>query len=98
MYGTTSEGSIRIARYYGRPGRDTLTAYFVRDASGKPENCGQDVGPIEPHYKVGELLHGSPVPGKHARVLEVLTGDAAKALGCGVAYIIEEIEGSPRVQ
>jgi hypothetical protein len=90
--------STMTGRYYGRSGKDTLTGYFVRDASGELQKRGQEMGPIEPHYKVGDLLHKSQSDGTQARVLDVLTGESAKALGCGVAYIIEEIPGSPKVQ
>jgi hypothetical protein len=63
--------------------------YFV-DRAGQLIKSGQDNGPPDPTFEVGDVYPGGPRDGMHFDIKAVLTGDSAKNLGCGVAVIGKE--------
>jgi hypothetical protein len=69
----------RLARY----------GYFVK-TEGSLACSGQDWGPPDPVFEPGDTYPGGPRNGKHATVLEVITGEFAKKNGLGVMVILGE--------
>jgi hypothetical protein len=64
--------------------------YFVKTPRGRLVRTGQDWGPPDPVFEPGDTYPGGPRNGKHATVLEVVTGEPAKKNGVGVMVILEE--------
>ena len=86
-------------KYYGRKGKDVKWGYFLKVAEGKAVAAGTSVGPKEPGFKPGDVFPRPDSSGeKFARVLKVITGPAAQAMGFGVVIVLEEIKGPTTVQ
>ena len=60
--------------------------YFV-DVNGKLVSSGQDNGPPDPMFEIGDVYPGGPRDGKHLDITAVVTGEMARANGCGVMLI-----------
>lgn len=63
--------------------------YFVKKGDTF-EPAGSDFGPPDPTYEPGDVHPSGPKNGKIAIVRDVITGDAARQKGFGVAIVLEE--------
>jgi hypothetical protein len=63
--------------------------YFV-NLNGQLVFSGQDNGPPDPMFEVGDVYPGGPRNGKHFDITDVITGEMAKANGCGVMIVGKE--------
>lgn len=86
-----------VAEGYRFSGRDIVDreyklvkyGYFVK-ANRRLVRSGQDWGPPDPVFEPGDTYPGGPRNGKHATVLEVITGELAQKNGVGVMVILKE--------
>jgi len=63
--------------------------YFV-NVNGQLVFSGQDNGPPDPMFEVGDVYPGGPRDGKHLDIIGVITGEMARANGCGVMIVGKE--------
>lgn len=63
--------------------------YFVK-TNEQLVRAGQDWGPPDPVFEPGDTYPGGPRAGKHATVLEVITGELEQKNGVGVMVILKE--------
>ena len=61
--------------------RNVRYHYFV-NVNGQLVFSGQDNGPPDPMFEVGDVYPGGPRNGKHFDITDVITGEMAKANGC----------------
>jgi hypothetical protein len=66
--------------------RNVRYHYFV-NVSGQLVISGQDNGPPDPMVEVGDVYPGGPRNGKHFDITDVITGEVARANGCGVMIV-----------
>lgn len=66
--------------------RNVRYHYFV-NVNGQLVFSGQDNGPPDPMFEVGDVYPGGPRNGKHFDITDVITGEVARANGCGVMIV-----------
>lgn len=64
--------------------------YFIVDANGQLVPAGDDWGPSEPVYEVGDALMGGPRNGKEAIIERIISGEPAKKFGFGNMFLVRE--------
>ena len=64
--------------------------YFVVQNDGTLNPVGQDWGPPDSVYEIGDAMLGGPKNGKEAIIEKIVTGDFANKMGFGVVFIIKE--------
>jgi len=64
--------------------------YFVKADSGQLTPAGQDWGPLDTVYEVGDAMLGGPRNGKEAVIEEIIKGDFAKKMGFGIVFLLRE--------
>jgi hypothetical protein len=69
--------------------RDVRYYYFVH-VNGQLVFSGQDNGPPDPMFEVGDVYPGGPRDGKHFDITDVITGEVARANRCGVMIVGKE--------
>jgi hypothetical protein len=82
-----AEGLLFANRgFMDREYRNVRYHYFV-DVNGQLVPTGQDNGPPDPMFEIGDVYPGGPRDGKHFDITAVVTGEMARANGCGVMVI-----------
>ncbi len=69
--------------------RNVRYHYFV-NVNDQLVFSGQDNGPPDPMFEVGDVYRGGPRNGKHFDITNVITGEVARANGCGVMIVGKE--------
>jgi hypothetical protein len=78
------------ANLVDREQRLVRNGYFVIANDGQLIPSGQDWGPLNTVYEVGDALRGGPRNGKEAMVEQIITGDAAQRMGFGLVFVLRE--------
>jgi hypothetical protein len=82
-----AEGFLFANRgFIDREYRNVRYHYFV-DVNGQLVPTGQDNGPPDAMFEVGDVYPGGPRDGKHLDITAVVTGEMARANRCGVMVI-----------
>lgn len=69
--------------------RNVPYRYFV-SVNGQLVFSGQEHGPPDPMFEVGDVYPGGPRNGKHFDITDVITGEVARTNGCGVMIVGKE--------
>ncbi len=69
--------------------RNVSYRYFV-NLNGQFVFSGQDNGPPDPMFEVGDVYPGGVRNGKHFDITDVITGEVARVNGCGVMIVGKE--------
>ncbi len=69
--------------------RNVCYRYFV-NLNGQLVFSGQDNGPPDPMFEVGDVYPGGVRNGKHFDITDVITGEVARVNGCGVMIVGKE--------
>ena len=70
--------------------RNVRYHYYTEVGGGRLIQTGQDNGPPDPMFEVGDVYPGGIRDGKHFDIKAVVTGEMARAAGCGVMIIGQE--------
>jgi hypothetical protein len=63
--------------------------YFSISDGGQLVPCGQDWGPRDPVWEVGDVMPGQARnTGIESVIEQIVTGDEAKQLGCDIAFLL----------
>ena len=61
--------------------------HYFANVNGQLVLTGQDNGPPDPMFEVGDVYPGGIRNGKHFDITDVITGERARANGCGVMIV-----------
>jgi hypothetical protein len=66
-----------------------LIRYFVEGDSGQLIPCGDDWGPLDTVWEVGDIMPGREInPCTQAMVEQIVKGKMAQKMGCHIAFIL----------
>jgi len=64
--------------------------YFVIGNQGQLIPAGQDWGPLDTGYEIGDAMLGGPRNGKEATIENIIKGDFAQKMGFGIVFVLRE--------
>lgn len=63
--------------------------YFIEGGSGQLFPCGDDWGPLDTVWEVGDVMPGREINTcTQAIVEQIVKGEMAQKMGCGIAFIL----------